>query len=164
MRERKTARCSFICLRRFLSTAMCVILWVSASSLFLHTLGRRLRFLRPEGLSVSGGGGGWLSRESFVSEETTSLLLQLKGVAAAEESYMMKFKSSLEESASKAIFSLSLSLVSLSLVNLYLVVILLLLSSLYQRFEYPNTIDLLDYKGLNHFIVFLNFLEREKNF
>lgn len=149
MRERKTARCSFICFRRFLSTAMCVILWVSASSLFLHTFGRRRRFLRPwtarEAVSVdgAGGGGGWMSRGmedeqlpiswGLVSAES---LLQLNGVVAAE-SYMMKFKSSVEESVSKAIIPSPLS----HSLSLNLLIFEMLLSSLYQWFECPNTID-----------------------
>ena len=47
MSERRTARCSFICFRRFLSTVMCVILCVSASSVFLQTLGFLLLFFLP---------------------------------------------------------------------------------------------------------------------
>uniref|UniRef100_A0A0A9GDR4 Uncharacterized protein n=1 Tax=Arundo donax TaxID=35708 RepID=A0A0A9GDR4_ARUDO len=46
MRERSTARYSFIWRRRLRSTAMWVIRWLSISSLFLTTL-VRLRFLLP---------------------------------------------------------------------------------------------------------------------
>jgi hypothetical protein len=57
MRERSAARYSFICLRRLRSTAMWVIRWLSASSLFLNGLVRRRRFL----LSDAGGTdtAGW---------------------------------------------------------------------------------------------------------
>ena len=48
MRERSTARYSFIWRRRLRSTAMWVIRWVCISSLFLVTL-VRLRFLRTAG-------------------------------------------------------------------------------------------------------------------
>lgn len=47
MRDLRTVRWSFICLRRFLSTAMWVILWASATSLFLQTLGLLRRFFGP---------------------------------------------------------------------------------------------------------------------
>ena len=45
MRERSTARYSFIWRRRLRSTAMCVIRWVSVSSLDLQLRARRRRFL-----------------------------------------------------------------------------------------------------------------------
>jgi hypothetical protein len=53
MRERSTARYSFICLRRLRSTAMWVIRWLSTSCLFLAFLVRR-RFR----LAAAGSGSG----------------------------------------------------------------------------------------------------------
>lgn len=127
MRERKAARCSFISFRRFRSTAMCVILCVSASSLFLQTFCLLLLFFRPciAGFlrlpTASGPTGGHrciieeliteappncggfrlVSGNIVVSEESLQSNLDANTV-----SYVRKFKISLLDSVSKAISSL----------------------------------------------------------
>lgn len=172
MRDLRTVRWSFICLRRFLSTAMWVILWASATSLFLQTLGLLRRFFGPcaprlafrafgfspprqrifilEGLqppppppqplpptgsseclvTKRWAAAAAVGAAELVVPEDSRLL---KGVAEMV-SWMMKFRSSLEDRVSSAIsclvselifllsFFLSLDLpllVSLSLHNFY---------------------------------------------
>lgn len=75
MRDRKTERCWFICLLRFLSTAMCVIRWFSASSSFLQTLGFLLLRFFPRLVAggCRGGGGSWWGISGIVFVDMMTL-------------------------------------------------------------------------------------------
>uniref|UniRef100_A0A0A9BHB3 Uncharacterized protein n=1 Tax=Arundo donax TaxID=35708 RepID=A0A0A9BHB3_ARUDO len=76
MRERSTARYSFIWRRRLRSTAMCVSRWLSVSSLDLQLRASRRRFLTLGGAddvaSISPGGAATAAAAAAAPPDTSA--------------------------------------------------------------------------------------------
>lgn len=130
MRDLKTERCWFICLLRFLSTAMWVILWFSASSSFLQTLGFLLRRFFP--LLADGGcrdAGSWGDISGIVflevmmsfSGDGSRSRRDLNGVGE-RDSESKKFKRPFDDKASSviALYNVLFLIELLSTIDLYI--------------------------------------------